>query len=300
MKRYMNIEKQKVDTLLSEFEIHCSYYHIIEAEDEWIGYSHCHKTYELAYVLSGEGEYFANGISMKITEGDLVITPPFYEHFEKEEPNTSFSIIFLNVYHTGEQAKEIEKFFGEQPFKVNLKEKKVKNLMNNLSYELYVQQPGYYTMIMQYLKELYVFAYRHIKSEEVTTPELKKYQRGQSAEITSKVKEYVLMHLSEKINIEKMAEHFFYHPKYLNTIIRTQTGETLTNYILSIRIQEACKLLAGDMEICNISEATGFSSVQYFYRCFESRMNVTPNQYRISLKLAKVEPYIEENERKSK
>ena len=39
MKRYMNIERQEADALLSDFEIHCSYYHIIEAEDEWIGYS---------------------------------------------------------------------------------------------------------------------------------------------------------------------------------------------------------------------------------------------------------------------
>lgn len=296
MKRYMNIERKETDALLSDFEIHCSYYHIIEAEDEWIGYSHCHKTYELAYVLSGEGEYFANDISMKIMEGDLIVTPPFCEHYEKEESDTSFSIIFLNVTHAGKQAKEIENLFGELPVKISLKEKKVKNLMNNLSYELYVQQPGFYTMIMQYLKELYIFTYRHIKSAESAAKEIKKYQRGQSAEITSKVKEYVLMNLSEKINIEKMAEYFFYHPKYLNTIIRMQTGETLTNYIQSIRIQEACTLLAGSMPISNIAEATGYSSVPYFYKCFESRMNVTPNQYRISLSLAKVEPYKEEKE----
>lgn len=296
MKRYMNIERKETDALLSDFEIHCSYYHIIEAEDEWIGYSHCHKTYELAYVLSGEGEYFANDISMKIMEGDLIVTPPFCEHYEKEESDKSFSIIFLNVTHAGKQAKEIENLFGELPVKISLKEKKVKNLMNNLSYELYVQQPGFYTMIMQYLKELYIFTYRHIKSAESAANEIKKYQRGQSAEITSKVKEYVLINLSEKINIEKMAEYFFYHPKYLNTIIRTQTGETLTNYIQSIRIQEACTLLAGSMPISNIAEATGYSSVPYFYRCFESRMNVTPNQYRISLSLAKVEPYKEEKE----
>lgn len=75
-----------------------------------------------------------------------------------------------------------------------------------------------------------------------------------------------------------------------------QTGETLTNYIQSIRIQEACTLLAGSMPISNIAEATGYSSVPYFYKCFESRMNVTPNQYRISLSLAKVEPYKEEKE----
>lgn len=299
MKRYMNIERQEADALLSDFEIHCSYYHIIEAEDEWIGYSHCHKTYELAYVLSGEGEYFGNDSSTKIMEGDLIITPPYCEHFEKEYPDTSFSIIFLNVIHTGKQTEEIEKLFGEQPFKISLKEKKVKNLMNNLSYELYVQQPGFYSMIMQYLKELYIFIYRHVKTDDNAVPEIKKYQREQSAEITNKVKEYVLMNLSTKINIGKMAEHFFYHPKYLNTIIRTQTGETLTNYIQSIRIQEACKLLSSDMSISNIAEATGFSSVPYFYRCFINRMSVTPNQYRISLNLAKVEPYDEENERKT-
>ena len=57
-------------------------------------------------------------------------------------------------------------------------------------------------------------------------------------------------------------------------------GETIINYINKLRIKEAKKLLReGRLNITEISEAVGFSSVHYFCRIFKMRENISPTQY---------------------
>lgn len=296
MNRYVNLTGQEIDSFFNSLEIQCSYFHMVEEMDEWIGYMHCHKEHELAYILSGEGDYFMDGGQISLAAGDLIITPPLIDHMEKGDPDTPFSIIFVHVRNSGNELSKLDALFHNSVQKVSLKEKRSRSIFLNLSYEVYMQQTGYYAMMQQYLKELYVLLYRSLNEENEPIQEMsgRKYQRRQAIEIVKQIRQYTKIHLSEKVNIQEMSEHFFYHPKYLNSVVKKQTGETLSNYVMSVKIEEACKLLKSEeLTIADIVEMTGFSSVPYFYRCFGERMEITPNQYRICHHLAEEQAYHE-------
>ena len=66
--------------------------------------------------------------------------------------------------------------------------------------------------------------------------------------------------------------------------IKAVTGKTPNDFILSIRLKEAARLLSGHPEcnITEISERTGFSSARYFSSCFKNHYKVSPLQYRKS------------------
>lgn len=62
--------------------------------------------------------------------------------------------------------------------------------------------------------------------------------------------------------------------------IQSATGHTPTEFIRTLRLRRAAELLhEGRMNVTEISNATGFSSVSYFSRCFRTMFGVPPTQF---------------------
>lgn len=78
-----------------------------------------------------------------------------------------------------------------------------------------------------------------------------------------------------------IAERFHYHPYYLNTLIKAQTGQLLHKYIMGCRIREACRLLTSTVEpVSAVARTVGFENKDHFSTCFKKIIGVSPLQYR--------------------
>lgn len=85
----------------------------------------------------------------------------------------------------------------------------------------------------------------------------------------------------EKILLEDLASQVNLSPKYLSALFKKETGQTISNYILHTRIEEAKHLLTyTDYSSSQISEHLAFHSQSYFIQVFKSTTGLTPNQYR--------------------
>ena len=64
--------------------------------------------------------------------------------------------------------------------------------------------------------------------------------------------------------------------------LKAITGQTPTQFILTVRLKRAAELLLNnpDMNIVEISDSVGFSSSQYFAKCFKKYMGKSPLSYR--------------------
>ena len=63
------------------------------------------------------------------------------------------------------------------------------------------------------------------------------------------------------------------------------TGDSALNFIRSIRLREACRLLEeGKQSMSEIADSVGFRSAAYFSTCFKSQLGMTPKQYLLSKK----------------
>lgn len=91
--------------------------------------------------------------------------------------------------------------------------------------------------------------------------------------------EYVHGHYAEKIELNKLAEHFFIAPSHLARLFKKHTGSSLITYINKVRIQKACGLLDAGVSVKEAAEQTGYESLNNFYKYFKLYEGMTPAAY---------------------
>lgn len=80
---------------------------------------------------------------------------------------------------------------------------------------------------------------------------------------------------------EELSRKLHYTGEYINRIVKTHTGKTLSKYGQALLLDEAKKLLTDtDMSISEIVYSLGLSNRSYFYRIFEKAYGMTPLKYR--------------------
>ncbi len=95
------------------------------------------------------------------------------------------------------------------------------------------------------------------------------------------VANYVRHHLSEPIRVEDLAGELFISRPYLSAKFKKETGQSLTDFILNEKTEEAKRLLRySDKTSSAIAEYLGFSSQGHFCRVFRTYAGMTPNEYR--------------------
>ncbi len=93
--------------------------------------------------------------------------------------------------------------------------------------------------------------------------------------------EYIHNNLHTDLKIKDIAARFYLCPKQIRNIILKKTGLLPKEYILSIKLNKACKLLVDTTYTLDyIASALGFFSTSHFMHAFKKIYNMTPIQYR--------------------
>ncbi len=114
------------------------------------------------------------------------------------------------------------------------------------------------------------------------TEQVDRLRRGRHrSKLALDVANYVRHHLSEPISVDRMAEAFFLSRPYLSAKFKQETGQTLTDFILSEKTEEAKRLLRySDKAQSAISAYLGFSSQGHFAKVFKKYAGMTPSEYK--------------------
>ena len=96
-----------------------------------------------------------------------------------------------------------------------------------------------------------------------------------------KIIEFIHKNFAQKITLDKIGKAMFFSPGYCDNIFRRETGRSIIDYLIEIRITEAKRLIfEGEISLSAVSEAVGFDDYNYFSRVFKKRTGYTPNEYR--------------------
>ncbi|PFO06372.1 hypothetical protein COJ85_08565 [Bacillus sp. AFS076308] len=94
-------------------------------------------------------------------------------------------------------------------------------------------------------------------------------------------KEWIKNNLGDNISIKKIAQQVYMNPNYFCDYFKNQTGETILDYVTSVRLEKAKELLEKtDLKIYDISLSVGYQDTKYFSRLFKQWIGQTPSQFR--------------------
>lgn len=86
---------------------------------------------------------------------------------------------------------------------------------------------------------------------------------------------------TRELSLTQLAEYVFANPSTLSSEFNAALGISLSEYIASLRIERAKKLLAEtDMTVAQIAKQSGFSGEKYFRDLFKKQVGLTPQTYR--------------------
>lgn len=93
---------------------------------------------------------------------------------------------------------------------------------------------------------------------------------------------FIEKHLTEEINVQKVAQAISLHPDYLSRTFRKIMGITMTDYIKKRRIEVSCHMLLESNASCTqISSFLGFASCSHYIESFKKFYAMTPQEYRL-------------------
>ncbi len=98
--------------------------------------------------------------------------------------------------------------------------------------------------------------------------------------VVDRIVQYLDEHLQEDIGHDALAAKYRMHPGYLSRLFKQEMGETLSEYLLRIRIERAAQLLKeGHYKIGEISTMVGYSASSYFSIMFKKYTGYSPREY---------------------
>ena len=95
------------------------------------------------------------------------------------------------------------------------------------------------------------------------------------------VKEFLDQNYKQKITLDGLATHFYINKYYLTKVFKEQYGQSITNYLLNVRITKAKQLLRfSEKSVEEIGFEVGLGAPHYFSQTFKSVEGVPPSKYR--------------------
>lgn len=93
--------------------------------------------------------------------------------------------------------------------------------------------------------------------------------------------QFIETHLTEKLDLERVAEAIHYSKYHLHRVFTNTVGLTIHDYVQRRQLTEAAKLLVFSKKpIMEIAVMAGYETQQSFTNIFTAMYKQSPNQYR--------------------
>ncbi len=109
---------------------------------------------------------------------------------------------------------------------------------------------------------------------------LKNYKGKSQFALVQKTINYIHKNFSTISSIEEIASQLFVSYSHLRNVFKKELGITIYDYLLSVRMEEAKKLLStSKMNLTQIAYKVGYSDYDYFKTVFAKYNGITPREY---------------------
>ena len=251
---------------------------------------HHHKEIELNLVCNCEGCQRIVGDSVEILDYyDLVIVGEDLEHgwhqngirkknrmreitIQWESPTISPDLLDKNPFSS------IKEMLTKARHGIAFGQGTIKDILPKFE-ELVSPQTGF----MRYLKLLEIlFSLSVCKDyQTLSTTSFANTQETDTSRRIKKVKDYITTHYSDRLSLDFLASMVGLTPTAFSRFFKTHTNQTLSEYIIDIRLGFAIRHLVDTSMTCSeICYLCGFNNLSNFNRQFKKKKGCTPTEFR--------------------
>ena len=249
---------------------------------------HSHKNYELNLIISGSGRRIVGNHISSYAPGDLVLLGPNISHCwevlqfnEDHEPECIVTHFYENIISSDffnipelEDVIELLKLADSGILFRGPKTEKVAATLHRM-----VDLKG----LERYIELLKVFN-NLLKIEDrgyLALPSAMPSSYDKDREQIDKIYEYVFQNVQKGINLKDASKLVYMEPSSFCRYFKKKTGQTFMEYVKSVRIGIAAKLLSETGKpITHICYECGYNNLANFNYYFKVIMNKTPSEYR--------------------
>ncbi len=247
----------------------------------------------LIYFFDGKAQLQINGKTYNAEKGSLFMWSPDYTYSLKAM-NSGFSALVVNYDYTLDAKNislaipmiEAKKFdessrieyvefqntpeFNSVIYSENMRSIEMDFLA--LDNEFVNPQHNYVMMLSSLMTTLLVKIYRNLVQEKSSIS---------TSMLVSGVIEYIQKNYAKDISNTSIGAEFNYHPNYINRSMLNSTGQSLHQYVISVRVLHALELIqTTDMSITEIAKAVGFKSIKHFSQSFKKTYGFSPTHFK--------------------
>lgn len=107
-------------------------------------------------------------------------------------------------------------------------------------------------------------------------------QLQNSAYLVKQVMDYIVKHHGDcNLSIKVLADYVGLAPTYLSNLFKKNTGMTIGQYIVEVRVEHAKRLMKNpQLKFYQVSSQVGYSDPNYFAKIFKKKTGVSPSEYK--------------------
>lgn len=283
--------KFKIVTIINVSKIVSIHYY--EWGKNFIFDGESHDFWELVYVDSGEVDITADDNTHHLKQGDIIFHRPNEFHSIKTNSESIANVFVISFVSKSEAMDFFNSYRAAVPSKLR---KHITALIDECEQTFFLMDTFDSTLIIKEnppiagpqmvknaLEQLLIML---IRSEQ-TSPNRHIFPTKESMNnhLVSQMLTIIDEHLYSRITVSELCGALGYSRAYLSKIFKESTDHTIADYIMKRKIKEAKKLIREDKyNFTQISELLCFDNPHYFSRAFKRTANMSPSEYKISVK----------------
>lgn len=247
---------------------------------------HQHKEIQISVILEGEGTYIIGDCVGDFKPNDIFVLGENLPHIFKRdivfENDAEMVSLFFSKNSYGEDFFNLPEFEHFQHFFNDaVLGYKVLSNIDELSFLLSkIDTLSKYKQFTSFLDIMNLISSAD-KRKLSSLINLKKYA-GDEGKRMSDIFQYTMDNFHKEVTLHDVSDIANMTPNAFCRYFKQRTTKTFVNFLIDIRIGNACKLLAkkNDLSITEISYQSGFNNLANFNRKFKALKGITPSDYR--------------------
>lgn len=246
---------------------------------------HQHQEIQISLIKKGEGSFIIGDQVGEFFEEDIYIIGENLPHVFHNDPSDGevhmISLFFMKTSYGDDffklpEFQSLDPVFQASAFGIQLRKPPV-SLIEMIEKMTLNSKIDRFISFMEILKTISKGSLKTLSSSIHN----KSYDEEEGKRLRD-IFEFSLNNYDQNISLIQVAEIANMTPNAFCRYFKQRTNKTYINFLIDIRIGNACKLLTKktDLSIAEISYKSGFNNLTNFNRKFKSIKGITPSEFR--------------------